>query len=496
MLQDSIYKNKLLNYLYPVLLILILSASIYIRFKNLAARSLWFDEAWLANAIGQSNLGQLISRSFHAPLFFVLLIHLIITFFGNNEFLLRLLPCLFGVGILIVFYLLIRKQAGKIATLISLLLLSFSYNAVYYSQELKQYSGAMFFTVLLIYLSEKVITKDKMNDWIVLVSFSVIGIGFDHSILFIIATVFIVLFISLNWKQYWKKLFAFGSIVSVSFVLFYFFHFRHQIAKSLEYAQSFWLNYYPDTSSLSALIQWLSHSTRKMLDFFSFPYFPVSLIIIIIGLSLFFKYSQKRFSLYILLPIMLVLAASFIQRYPYGGSRLMLFVAPLLYLSFGKGLDFIISRLARNKLHFPLLLIVVFLVISPLSNFVKMAAHPLRFEEVRPLLDVVEKEIKPLDRIYVYYGAAPAFEYYYNTKYHGMIDRKNIIWGAVHRDNIDKYSSDLEKILKTNMKIWVVFSHYWENERRYIIDYLKQKGELEKDISNNGALAYLFKISN
>lgn len=496
MLQDSIYKNKLLNYLYLVLLILILSASIYIRFQNLAARSLWFDEAWLANAISQSNLGQLINRSFHAPLFFVLMIHLIITFFGNNEFFLRLLPCLFGVGTLIVFYLVIRKQAGKMATLVSLFLLSFSYNAVYYSQELKQYSGAMFFTVLLIYLSEKVITKDKMNDWIVLLSLSVISIGFDHSILFIIATVFIVLFISLNRKQYWKKLFVFSTIVSVSFVLFYFFHFRHQISKSMEYAQSFWLDYYPDTSSLPALIQWLSHSTLKMLDFFSFPYFPVSLVIIIIGLSLFYRHSQKRFALYILLPIMLVLAASFIRRYPYGGSRLMLFVAPLLYLSFGKGLDFIISRLARSKLHFPLLLIVVFLVVSPLSNFVKMAAHPLKFEEVRPLLDMVEKEIKPLDRIYVYYGAAPAFEYYYNTKYHRMIDRKNIIWGAVHRDDINKYSFDLEKILKKNMKIWVVFSHYWDNERRYIIDYLKQKGKLEMDISNNGALAYLFKINN
>lgn len=172
----------------------------------------------------------------------------------------------------------------------------------------------------------------------------------------------------------------------------------------------------------------------------------------------------------------------------------MLFVAPLLYLSFGKGLDFIISRLARSKLHIPLLLIIVFLVVSPVSNFVKMAAHPFSLEEVRPLLDVLEKKVEPLDKIYVYYGAAPAFEYYYNTKYHRMIDRKNIIWGAVHRNDINKYSSDLEKILKKNMKIWVVFSHYWEEERSYITDYLKQKGELEMDISHNGALAYLFTI--
>lgn len=490
----KIKKRQLINYLYFIFLILILAASIYIRFKNLAGRSLWLDEAWVANAIMQSNLKELINSSFHAPLFFVSAIHLIVTLFGNNEFFLRLLPCLFGIGSLIVFYLIIRKHTGKMATLISLLLLSFSYNTVHYSQELKQYSSAMFFAISLIYFCERIIAHNKMRDWIILLLLSVVGIGFDHSIIFIIFTVFIVLFVSSHQKQYWKKTLVFGSIVFTFSVLFLIFHLRHQISKSLVSAQSYWMSYYPDTTSFSAFIKWLNHSTNNMLDFFSFPYFPVSLVIIIMGLSLFYRYSWKRFIIYILLPIILVFAASFLQRYPYGGSRLMLFAAPLLYLSFGKGLDFILNKLGRSKLYIPLLLLVIFIVVPPVSNFVKMVKQPLRLEELRPLLDELQEKVEADDKIYIYYGAVEAFKYYYKTKYYRMIEEKNIIWGDNHRDDINQYVLDLEKILKKNMRIWFVFSHYWEEERIYIIDYLNHRGDLKKDISSIGTAAYLFKI--
>jgi len=492
----NIERNKLLSYLYLTCLILIGIASVYIRFQNLAIRSLWFDEAWLANAISQSSLRELIARSFHAPLFFVVATHLIITFFNNNEFFLRLLPCLFGIGTLIVFYLVIRKITGRLATLISLLMLSFSYYAIYYSQELKQYSGAMFFTIILIYVSERIIARDKFYNWIILGFLCLLGIGFDHSILFIVITVFAVLFTSLSIKKYWKKIFGLGFILFSYFITYYFLHLRHQISASLEFAQSFWLAYYPNTSSFSALIKWLSRSTSKMLGFFSLPYFPVSLIIIITGLALFYKHSRKRFILYTLLPIVLVLIASFLRRYPYGGSRPMLFAAPLLYLSFGKGLDFVFAKLERARLYIPLLLITIFLVFPPISHFIKIVKHPISLEETKPLMYDLEKRIKRNDKIYVYYGAAPAFKYYYYTKYQKSIDKKNIIWGAVHRDDITQYAVDLEKILKDNMRIWIVFSHYWENERKYIVDFLNSKGKLETSISNTGTIAYLFKINS
>ena len=487
-------KGKGLSYLYLALLVIVLIASIFIRFMNLSARSLWFDEAWIANAMSQSDLNEVINRSFHAPLFFALAVHLMVMIFGSNEFILRLLPCLFGLGTVILFYLVMKKHSGKAATLTSLVLLSFASNAVYYSRELKQFTGAMFFAILLVYICERVIRTGKLFDWLAFLVVSILGIGFDHALAFIIASIFTVLFIYSLKKKFLLKTLMAGFIVFIFGVFFYFFHLRHQIAKSMEFAQSFWLPHYPDTASLSVLLKWLIFATNKMLNFFSMPYFPVSLIIIIIGLCLFYKSSGWRFAIYILMPVGLVLISSFLKLYPYGGHRLMLFVAPLLYLSFGKGLDFVTAKLARSRLYFPLILVILFILISPVSNYVNMASHPPTLEEMRPLLDELKDQVRPDDVIYVYYGAAPAFEYYYHTKFYRMADKKNIIWGKVHRDESEKYRADLEEILKKNMRIWVIFSHYWEEERSKIIDYLNTRGNLEMNIINTGVLAYLFKL--
>lgn len=489
-------RRNVLHYLYYALLFLVFAASIYIRFKNLGGRSLWLDEAWVANAISESSFQKIIHSSLTAPLFFVFTIHTIVIFFGNNEFFLRLLPCLFGIGTLAVFYLIIRKHTGKAASLISLTMLSFSYNTVHYSQELKQYSGAMFFTILLIFLCERIIARNKMLDWVLLVFISIIGLGFDHSIIFIIPTVFVVLLIFCYQKQEWRKIFISGSAAFAFSVLLFLFHIRDQMLNNLGNIQSYWLPYYPKATSILAILKWLARSTHKMFDFFAFPYFSASLIIIIVGLSLFYKNSKKRFIIYTLLPILLVLGASFLQRYPFGGSRLMLFAAPLLYLSFAKGLNYIIIKLKRSRLGIPLLFLIAFLAFPPVSTFIKMDKNPLRLEEMRPLLEKLEKRIKPEDKIYVYYGAYEAFKYYYNTKYSRMTKEKNIIWGEYHRDDVNKYIADLEKILDKNMRVWILFSHYWEKERIHIIEYLNQRGNLKTKISDKSTLGYLFEITS
>lgn len=477
---------------YFLLLIIVFAAAVFIRFKNLGSRSLWLDEAWVANAIMQSNLAELVQSAFHAPLFFVLSTRLIISLFANNEFFLRLLPCLFGIGTLFLFYAFIRKQVGKTAALVSLVLLSYSYEAVYYSQELKQYAGAMFFTLLLIYLCERVITHDKTWDWVCFLLVNIIAIGFDHSLLFITITVFTVILLSFHHKHHWLKILVFGSIVSVFTIFFFIFHLRHQLEDSLIYAQKYWIEYYPDTDTWSEFFTWLAQSTSEMTDFFSFPYFPVSLVILLVGLSFFYRQPKKRYFIYIIFPLILALAASFLKRYPYGGSRLMLFVSPLLFISFGKGLDFFISQLRRKKLFVALITLLLFVVVPPVTTLVKLVSEPIRVEEMKPLMEKLKYGIKPSDKLYVYYGAEEAFKYYYKTKHSHLIDKSDIIWGETHRDDVIKYRSDLGKI-RQNKRTWLVFSHYRDEEKNYIIDDLRRHGDVRLRIITPGTRAFLFR---
>lgn len=486
--------RHILRYLYVFLLLLILAAAAYVRFRLLGDRSLWLDEAWVANAIIQGDLGELIKKSLTAPLFFTLSIHFVVSLLGKNEFFLRLLPCLFSLGTLVVFYLLIKTHAGKIATLLSLVLLSFSQNFIYYAKELKQYTSAMFFAILVVYFGERVITKDRTRDWILLLLFCILGIGFDHSLIFIVPSVGLALLFSIPLKTHWKKLAIFGVSVSLFLAVFFFVHIRQQIAENIGSVQRYWLSFYPPTHSLASFLKWLFSSTQEMFRFFSLPVFPVSLLLMLIGLNLFYKKTRFRFVVYTIGPFILIIAASTLKRFPYGGTRLMLFMAPLLYLAFGKGIHFVIEKLERSRLYVPLLLIIIFLLIPPLKDFAKATTDPYKLEETRPLLAKAQPEIMPEDRVYVYYGAEEAFKFYSQTRFRGMFQSKNIIWGRPHRHNNPEYASELDQHLRKDTRLWVIFSHCWEEERTYIIDYLEKRGILLKKISDRGTHAYLFKI--
>jgi len=487
-------EKKWVAILFYLVLFLIIVAALYIRIYNLGERSLWLDEAWVANAIVQADLSLLVKKSLTAPLFFVLSIHYLTLILGKTEFVLRLLPCLFGMGALVVFYLLIRRITGKTATLVTLLMLSFSSPFIHYSKELKQYTGAMFFTLLLVYFCEKILRSNKKRNWIFFSLFCVLGVGFDHSILFIIPAVFLVLLIDLPFKPNWKKIVSSGAFVSVFSILFLCFHILKQISNSINSIQSYWVNYYPKLSSIASFLNWFATSFKRVFYYSGLPFFPFSFVVVILGLSLFYTKSKKRYLVYIILPLVLTLAASFLRRYPFGGSRLMLFYGPLAFLAFGYGLDFLFEKFSRSKLVLLLIGAVIMLSLSPVSSFVHRIKHPARTEETRPLLNEMMKHIKPTDKIYVYYGAKQAFEFYYRTKFYEMIETRNIIWGNNHRGHTPQYSSDLDRYLRKDMRIWIIFSHYWEREKVSIIDFLKKRGVLLREIHRKGTLAYLFKI--
>jgi len=196
----------------------------------------------------------------------------------------------------------------------------------------------MFFTLLLIYFCEKIVISNKNKDWVFFSLFCILGVGFDHSILFIVPAVFAVLLLNVPFKYYWKRIVYSGIFVFTFSFLFFYFCILNQISNSIRFIQKYWLSFYPNLSSVSSFFNWFISSFKKMFYYFDLPFFPVSLLIILLGLSLFYKKSKKRYLIYIIFPLLLALIASFLKRYPFGGSRLMLFFAPLLYFAFGNGI--------------------------------------------------------------------------------------------------------------------------------------------------------------
>lgn len=131
-----------------------------LRLYNLGNNSLWLDEAWTYrySSLGYSEIwGTMAGGEYNPPLFYWLE-HLVLMF-GNSETILRLLPALFGIATIFVFYLIGKEWKDERSGLVMAALLAFSPFHIFYSQEARSYTLMLLFVslVFLFWLKNRII---------------------------------------------------------------------------------------------------------------------------------------------------------------------------------------------------------------------------------------------------------------------------------------------------------------------------------------------------
>ncbi|MGE5831850.1 MAG: glycosyltransferase family 39 protein [Methanomicrobiales archaeon] len=133
------------RYLQVLLVLTILGA--FLRLFQLGAASLWLDEASTLTFARESVTqiwGSLSSATeFHPPLFYWME-HAMLAF-GDGEVVLRIIPAIFGILTIPVFYLLGAEILDRNTGLLAAALLTFSPFQIYYSQEARDYAMMLFF---------------------------------------------------------------------------------------------------------------------------------------------------------------------------------------------------------------------------------------------------------------------------------------------------------------------------------------------------------------
>ena len=129
----------------------ILVAAAVFRIRGLAADSLWLDEAesWREASYGFGAMIQTAAADNYPPLHTVLL-HFWISCFGDSEFSLRAPSVVLGWASVAAIYWVGRQIAGRIAGLLSALLLGLSGFHIYYSQEARPYALFALMAVVLV----------------------------------------------------------------------------------------------------------------------------------------------------------------------------------------------------------------------------------------------------------------------------------------------------------------------------------------------------------
>lgn len=423
------------------------------------SRSLWLDEAMLSLNFVDKNFLELLrplDRNQVAPIGYLFLVKFLFNVLGNSEFSLRLysLFCYFGAFYLIFDF--FKDYFSKKTDLALLLvLIFFNFFFLYYSFEVKQYIGDVFFTFLLLKTFDSNSTVAKK----VVISF--IAILFSNVAVLNLFCLGVYDFLKLIKSRNEFKLLLPYLLVIPFFAVYYWFFIHNHPTKA--FMLDFWNeNFFPTNFSSSEPLKFVIKEYNWARErFITFSFHPKILLLhdifvgVMIMLGLVFNVIKKRFGILFLLiaPIFLHLILSSLKLYPVN-ARLILYLFPSLIFLFVSGIvlikDVLINKFiifVSETLKFSLVVFVFYVVIKSL---------PIQKEEIKKGIDFIVKN-KSIDQdLLIHYGAASAFEYYEKTKYHQLKPNGFI--------NFFSFKSEKEDFLrKIKKNTWILLTYYpWD----------------------------------
>lgn len=495
-------------------------------FMNFVGRSLWLDEALLAQSFSTRTFWNLWDGSFDgnqsAPLGWLYIEKILVIIFGNTEFVLRI-GSIIGFALTLVLIYLLMKNCFHVA--FPLGACAFYANmpfALRYSNVFKPYICDGFFVLMVIFLfwlykQEKINFKKMALGWAVLIWFSNPTCFFEGGLL-ISEGIFVLT--EKNWKRI-KELIATGVTIVISFIVYYFFWLRGVAENG--HMQHFWRN------KNFPLIPTSFEEVRKMGDmieeifshvgFYKDIFYFMFIITFIIALV---KKNKILIGCYI--GTLITCFASYIKMFPVQ-DRLWCFFYPLIIIFCFWGFSmlqelniklfsFIMSSLVfifvylntHNIVYSGLTffaLFAIFEIFSP-EKIVRLKIYIIgllafvlvfsndgiikysneenvywRGEELGKELDYLEQHIEPDELVYIYTSSRSGYKYKRNYDDSALSSiggyKNNVIIGTTHFRQTDDCQGDIEKIINSK-KIYIVATHTTNDRLVQLLNAVHENG--------------------
>ncbi len=474
-------------YLLALALALIGVLAVVFRLSDLGSRDLWTDEAWVALAALKGSPAAALAAGQSTPPFYLLTVWAAAHLWGGSEAILRSLSFFFGLGTLLLSWRLARALASLSSSLLFLATLAVSPVMVYYAKELKQYSGDAFFAVLIFYLVERACARPGRGAWLALALAGLAGLGFSHPLVFILPVALAVLWVTLPRERF--RVVLLGGVWALAFAAYYLLFFRNAVDPALV---SYWAQDYPDFSGPVAFTLWLRGGLYRYFWYFLGEWGawwgPPMLAAGVVALA---RQGSRRALIYLLGPLVLAFAAAALHRYPfmahYGGNRLMLFSAPVLYLLVAAGLSATFAWLWEKRQRWAALALTGLLLaaLHPLDNLRENLRPLNNRDEIQPLVAQLEHQLLPRDLVYVHYFAVFPFKYYYRGPEAPLCWGKSCVETGLETAGADGSAT---------VRVWLIASHILspEDMRQFAAKLLGPEWREAACFTREGAVLFRF----
>jgi hypothetical protein len=382
-------------------------------------RSLWLDESWVAIEIVDRSFREILQHQFilygfsWPPALFLLCEKLAVAIFHNNEFALRLFPLICGIGALSLFYRFTRRYFSRTEGVLALFLFAVSGQLIYYSAELKQYSGDLLSALTLWLLAAQLLVGRLTVKKVAVFTLSgIVFLWFSYPSPFVWITIFCLLV----YKAFCDKDKKAGLFLGAAAVIYltnglasYSLVVSRLVANDV--VKESWHNVLWKGSPWSfAFLKWLWFIlVSAMTDPLGLSWPPFLLVLIAVGVFTLWKQDATTAALF-LFPIVLTVVAATLNCYPFRG-RLLLFLAPAYYLFLIKGAS-AISRIARRFAPGFFLILFIIILMKPASEAIHLLSQRWSDVPYREIMQFFGSHYQPGDFIYMNTNSQLPFCYY------------------------------------------------------------------------------------
>jgi hypothetical protein len=386
--------------------------------------SFWLDESFLGlNIIGRSMHRLLVDPldlNQTAPAGFLFIEKLVSDVFGKGEYALRAFPLLFGVISVALYAALARRVLTPLGAVIAVAFFAFAGPLIYYSTELKPYSGDVAATIAM-GLIGLAILRSRLSVGRVVV-FGLIGfvlIQVTYAGILAAAGTAGALMLIFAADRRWHRLASVTVLAGIWALGAAVFLVSHVGVERAQFMQGRFGRFAPLPSSYSAVTWYFRRATEiateaNLYNNLRTPLVAVSLLAACLAVVGAANLAVRRWRVFTILvaPEIVTLGASAAHQYPLLG-RAMLFFIPVLFLLIVKGIGVLARKLpsplgAAAAMGVAVVLLLHVTFEGGLTATKALGARP----EIKESLSYVATHWRPGDVLYVHYGSQYAFAYY------------------------------------------------------------------------------------
>jgi hypothetical protein len=463
----------------------------------LANRSLWLDEALLANALLSLPPGTLgpLANNQAVPAGFLFAVRGAVASLGDGEFGLRLPAMLCALAALPLLAMLARRTLSAAAVPLAAVFFALAAPQIYFAAEFKPYGPDVFVALLISLLAVALLANSSPA---LVVGASLGGallIWCSFPAVFVAAGVALALLGEALLRRDQAALVVRTAVALIwlgSFLACYLLTIRPQADNN--FLRDYWGDAFAPLPPRSfGDLRWYLEQPLSIFgaDVAGFILPGMAVLVALFGVAALLARGRAVVVALLALPAAAVLAASALGRYPFEG-RLLLFLAPAVILLVAEGV-IAIANAARPNAAWLAPAVALLLVTGLVVEARGLIVAPAR-EELRPVLAHVAAEMRPTDTIYIYYGAEAPARYYAPRL---GLDPAQLVYGQFVRADLPAIAAELAS-LSDGDRVWFVFSHVHVargvDEEQFALYLLDGAGTRLDSIRRPDAAAYLYEF--